>query len=470
MSLSLPALDALYEDYAARVHSPGLAAGVVVGGELAWCKSLGVADLAGGRPVRPDTRFRIASMSKNVCGLAILMLRDGGDLSLEAPVGEYVPELARLPLPTADSRPITVRDLLTHTAGLVTDDPWADRQLGMAPADFTRLLQAGRIFAQAPGVAFEYSNLGYAILGRVITNVSGQPYQRFVTEALLKPLGMAATTYDAFAAPKDLRAAGYRWALDRWTLEPDEPDGEFGIMGGLVTTAEDYARFVAFLLDAWPARDDPDEGPVRRASVRELGLVHAPPARGLVRDRDAGEVVASGYGYGLVNSVHPELGRYLHHLGGLPGYGSHVLIGPETGVGIFCFANRTYAAPDGVNVAAAKALREAGLWKPREKPVSPALRAAAEAVVQAYNAGRIETIGAELAVNLLPDEPAAERDAVLEALKASFGRARLEAFEPRHDLAGRFVLRCEAGAVRGEVVLTPGPEPKIQKLVFDEPA
>ena len=75
---------------------------------------------------------------------------------------------------------MTVRHLLDHTAGFVTDDPWGDRVLGMTPAALDALIATGQLFARAPGLAFEYSNLGYALLGRVLTNVSGQPYQAFI--------------------------------------------------------------------------------------------------------------------------------------------------------------------------------------------------------------------------------------------------------------------------------------------------
>src|SRR5262249_16160053 len=158
------------------------------------------------------------------------------------------------------------------SAGLVTDDPWGDRQLGISPGDFTQLLSRGGLFAQPPRIAFEYSNLGYALLGRVITTVTGRPYQDFIPQQLLRPFRMNAPPFDFHAAPGAQRATGYRWAHERWSLEPAEADGQFGAMGGLLASAEDYARYVAFLLSAWPPREEPESGPVRRATVRELGL------------------------------------------------------------------------------------------------------------------------------------------------------------------------------------------------------
>ena len=463
------ALDGMLEDFARKHHVPGLMFGLVAGGALTWSKAIGLADREAQRPVTAETRFRIASMTKNVTALAILQLRDAGEVALDAPVATYVPELARVALPTSDSEPVSVRDLLNHSAGFVTDDPWGDRQLGISPADFTRMLKDGALFARPPRIGFEYSNLGYAILGRVITNVTGAPYQDYIGETLLRPLGMHATTFDFQGAPAARRATGYRWAHERWSPEPAEADGEFGAMGGLLTSAEDYARYVAFLLSAWPPRDGAETGPVRRATVRELGAAHGFPLPATTRESGGKTVaIASAYGYGMVSSLDPVLGRTLHHRGGLPGYGSHVLISPDTGIGLFTFANITYAEADKTNLDAALALHQAGLWKPRARRVSPALTAAVDFALQAYASGKLDEHSPLLAVNLLPDEPAADRNAKLATLKARLGAGTLSRIEPQHDLAGRFIATCAKGTLTGTVTLTPGPRPQIQTLEFEE--
>ena len=116
----------------------------------------------------------------------------------------------------------------------------------------------------------EYSNLGYALLGRIITNVSGRPYAETISSSLLKPLGMNVSGFVVDAAPPERRALGYRWEDDAWRLEPTMAHGAFGAMGGLQTSANDYAKWVTYLLSAWPPRDDADAGPVKRATVREL--------------------------------------------------------------------------------------------------------------------------------------------------------------------------------------------------------
>jgi CubicO group peptidase (beta-lactamase class C family) len=465
---ALAEIDAIYTAFAERVSAPGVVAGVVRDGRLVHLFTHGAANRETGGPVTADTAFRIASMTKNVTALTILMLRDEGQLSLEAPASAYVPELAGLTLPTADSPAIRVRDLLSHTEGFVTDDPWADRAMRMTPAEFSAFLRAGGLFAQAPGVAMEYSNLGYGVLGRIITNLCGKAFQQVIAERLLAPLGMSATLFDPDAVPGTTRAVGY-WHRDGdFGEEPPEPDGEIAAMGGLITTASDYARWVAFLLDAWPPRDDAETGPVRRATRRELAISHAMPGPPRSRVVD-GETIsfAAAYGYGLVSSADPQLGRVLAHSGGLPGFGSNVLFSPDAGVGLFCFANVTYAGPEPTNVEVASRLFAHGLWRARPVAVSPALQDAAEGVAAAYAAGRLDGAQARFAPNLLADRPLDLRNRDLSEVKAKRGDGSLDRVEARHALAGRLYFACARGEAACDLALTPGAAPKIQVLRFD---
>ena len=227
-------------------------------------------ELTDKRAVTPDTLFRIASMTKAFTALSILSLRDQGRLSLDDLAEKHIPEMKRWKYPTADSPRIRVRDLLQHVGGFVTDDPWGDRQQVLPEADFTKLIKAGVPFSRTPQMAHEYSNFGYALLGRIVTNASGMPYRRYVEKTLLKPLGMNSSGFEVTDAPKERRAIGYRWENDAWAEEPTMKDGAFNAMGGLQVSANDYAKWVAFLLSAWPPRNDAEAGPVRRATVREM--------------------------------------------------------------------------------------------------------------------------------------------------------------------------------------------------------
>lgn len=463
MSDTFAEIDVACLAFAQQENIPGLAAGVVQGGKLVHVTTAGLADIEGSRRVGPATGFRIASMTKNMTALAVLSLRDQGRLALDAPLSEYVPQFASVRPATRDSRPVSLRDLLSHMAGFVTDDPWADRVLGMTAAELDGLIATGQLFARPTGLAFEYSNLGYALVGRALTNVSGEPYQAFIRRTILKPLGMDRTTFDPSEAMRGDFAWGYRLDEGKWSRERIEPDGEVGAMGGLVTTVPDYARYVAFLLSAWPARDDPETGPVRRSTIREMGQWHAQPF--MIDSADGRAPEASAYGYGLVNSVDPKHGRRLHHSGGLPGYGSHVLMLPDRGWGVFAFGNRTYAQMSRLTVRLADMLHDADPKRPIASP-SAALKRAVEAIVAAYSEGRIEVAEPVFAVNFLLDMPARFRNAELAALKQSLGAGRLETIEPVHALAGRFTLACAQGRLRGTITLSPDAAPGIQKLVL----
>lgn len=458
-------IDAASAAFAEQERIPGLALGIVQGGHLVHATTVGLANREAGRHVNVGTAFRIASMTKNMTALAILSLRDRGCLQLDAPLAHYVPQFAAVKPATRDSAPVTVRHLLTHTAGFVTDDPWGDRVLGMTPAELDTVIATGHLFARPPGLAFEYSNLGYALLGRVLTNVSGEPYQAYMIRTFLEPLGMAHTTFDApGAAARGDYAFGYRLDGETWSRERIEPDGEVGAMGGLATTVPDYARYVSIMLNAWPARDEPESGPVRRSSVREMVLWHAPP---FVPETAPGARAGqpSAYGYGLTHSTDALLGMRIHHAGGLPGYGSHVLMLPERGWGVFAFGNRTYAPMSRLTLDVAERLHAAAPPPALADP-SPALLRAVKAVVAAYASGRIEGGDRPFAVNFLLDTPAPLRDAELVSLKQRLGEGRLERIEPIHALAGRFVLACANGRLNGTITLSPEADTGIQKLVL----
>ena len=179
-------VDEIFADYALDSHIPGVVYGIVADGKLVHVRGLGVQDLESKRPVTADTLFRIASMTKAFTALTVLKLRDERKIELDALAEVHVPELRGWKYPTQDSPRIRVRDLLNHTAGFVTDDPWGDRQSPLPEAEFSRLLKEGVPFTRPPGTAMEYSNLGYALLGRIITNVSGRPYAETISSSLLQ--------------------------------------------------------------------------------------------------------------------------------------------------------------------------------------------------------------------------------------------------------------------------------------------
>ncbi len=464
---ALAKVDQIFADWQRTAHVPGLVYGIVADGRLVAVHGLGVQDVATKTPVNADSLFRIASMSKAFTALAILKLRDEGKLSLDAPAETYVPELKNWKYPTSDSPRITVRNLLTHSAGFVEDNPWGDRQQVMPEAEFTALLNSGVDFARAPGLAMEYSNLGYAILGRIVSNVSGLRYEDYIQRELMAPLGMTSTGYDVFASPLARRSIGYRWQDNRWVREPDMKDGAFGAMGGVETSANDYARWVSFLLSAWPARDGPEAGPVRRSTVREIvtgnnlieGAMRAPEVGGAPCRQ------ARAYAMAWRVTDDCDLGRVVGHSGGYPGYGSYLMLLPDKGVGIFAFSSKTYGGAALPVWRSALALQKAGALADRSIPVSPGLTAAYDAARAVWQAQDINA--APLANNVLMDHDRAAWATMIKDVKAEVGEcATSGAIVPISAMEGRFSWTCSHGTVEGRVQRAPTRNLAIQALEF----
>jgi CubicO group peptidase (beta-lactamase class C family) len=461
---AIPAIDRIFADFQLDSHAPGLVYGIVAEGRLVHVRALGVQDLETRRPVTADSLFRIASMSKAFTALAVLKLRDEGKLSLDALAETYVPELRGWRYPTADSPRIRVRDLLVHSSGMVTDDPWGDRQQVIGEAEFTRMLREGVPFTRAPGTAFEYSNFGYALLGRIVANVSGLPFDQYIGREIQQPLGMGSTGYEVRDWPLERRAIGYRWENNRWSQEPTMRHGAFGAMGGVQTSAGDYARWIAFLLSAWPARDEAEAGPVRRATVREMAQ-----GSGFARLRQrfgkTPVTQAIGYGMGVIQAQDPDLGNTLSHGGGFPGYGSHMLLLLDHGVGIFIFTNRTYNGGSGPAWDSAVALHKAGALLGRRLAVSRHLAAAYRAAGEMYRAGSVGPGRSLLAMNFLMDRSEANWARELARLKEEVGDCDTGApIEPSGALAGAFTWRCRTGRIAGSLLLAPTDPAAIQAL------
>ena len=469
--LPLASIDERMLAFQEEAHILGMVWGVVRDGRLIHFTANGAQSLETGEPVGADTYFRIASMSKAFTALAILKLRDEGKLSLDALAETYVPEMKGWVYPTTDSARIRVRDLLSHVGGLVTDDPWGDRQQPLTEEAFTKMLRDGVPFTRAPQTQMEYSNFGYALLGRIITNVSGRPYNQYIMTEIMKPLGMTSTTYEVRDVPAAKLALGYRWENEGWALEPTMPHGVFGAMGGVVTNANDYVKWAAFLLDAWPARDGAETGPVKRSSVRELSQGLNFPAlvsRPSLDEDGAPCRYANTYGMGMNAGLDCDLGFTLAHSGGYPGYGSNLLLLPDQGVGLFVFANRTYAGPSVTNRLAALELHKAGVLKGHAIAVSAPLAAAYKAAGAMYRAGDLEPGRAMLAMNFLMDRSAENWKLEFERIKETVGACgAAEPIKATGAMTGEFSWACERGVIEGVLQLAPTHTPGIQSLELE---
>ena len=466
LAVAFPEVEHLFVAWVQQRHMPGAVVGILIDGKLAWVKTAGVREL-GGAPVTPDTVFRIASMTKSFTALAILKLRDEGKLSLDDPVARYVPAAADLPYPTKDSPALTIRHLLTHSEGFPEDNPWGDQQLARSEETMFAWIRAGIPFSNAPGMAYEYSNFGFAILGQVVAKASGKRYDEYIRKEILEPLQMTASTFEVSEVPRDHVALGYRWEDNTWKSEPPLAHGAFGAMGGLWTSARDLARYVGFLMSAFPPRDDSEKGPVERSSVREMQQAgRSQPASAFRRTVDAPlELNVGAYGYGLGVSQNCRFGYSIAHGGGLPGYGSLMRWLPDYGVGLIAMGNVTYASFGDLFNDALAALQRTGSLQPRVVVPSPALVSAQKDVSQLVTKWD-DALAARIAAdNLFLDETAERRAARIRDLNGKHGLCRpVATIEAENALRGKWRMPCERGWVDVAITLAPTMPPRVQYL------
>jgi CubicO group peptidase (beta-lactamase class C family) len=467
LEAAFPDIDRIFKAFTEQSHVPGASWGIVIDGELAHAGATGLRDVRSKAPVERDTVFRIASMTKSFTAVAILKLRDEGKLSLDDPAERYVPELANLEYPTADSPRITIRHLLSHAEGFPEDNPWGDRQLADSDAQLTEMLRSGIPFSNAPGVAYEYSNYGFAILGRIVARVSGRPYADYIASTILRPLGMTSTTLDPGEVPRAKLALGYRWEDDAWKEEPILAHGSFGAMGGMLTTVPDLAKYVSAFLSAWPPHDGAETAPIRRASLREMQQGWRPAPGAVTRDASGRlQMNVGGYAFGLRVWQTCAFQRVVAHGGGLPGYGSQMRWLPEYGIGIIAFGNLRYTGWSKPVDDALEALARTGALQPRVAQPSPALVSARDAVsrlVVNWDDALATRIAAD---NLFLDESAERRRAELKRLRSQVGVciAPSSFDHVENALRGDWTMSCERGWLQVTITLAPTLPPKVQYL------
>ncbi|MCC6892619.1 MAG: beta-lactamase family protein [Anaerolineae bacterium] len=464
---AFPQIEALFRTFAEQHPIPGVAYGIVIDGELVLAGGTGVQNVTSQTPVNADSVFRIASMTKSFTAMALMQRRDEGKFNLDDAVEKHVPELAALPYPTRDSAKITVRQLLTMSAGFPQDDPWADRQLAASESDLSAWMAKGITFSNPPGVKYEYSNFGYAILGRIVTNVAGVLYQDYVTENILKPLGMTSTTFDVSKVDPQRLAMGYRRQDGEWIEEPPLPDGAFASIGGLFTTINDFARYMNTLLAAFPPRDEAESGPLKRSSLREMMQGHR--QRMVSSSRATPDVPAwymsDGYGYGLACGVDSLLGYSVSHGGGLPGYGTFYRLLPEANVGIVALGNVTYSSISLRVQDACVMLQQTGGLVQRVVPPSDALLDIQKGVNELYETWSDEGVKALSTESFFLDMALERRRKQVQDLRASYGKVLSStAFEAENNLRGRWWMQCENGRIEAYITLSPTVPPKMQTL------
>ena len=250
----LPGIDAAMQAVIARNEVAGAVTAVVTKDKVLDLETIGYADVAAKRPMSTDTVFWIASMTKPVTGVAVLMLQDEGKLSVADPVAKYLPEFANLKTPSGKPANLTLTQILTHTSGLgEASGPAA--QSAKTLADLVPIWLAAPMQYE-PGAQWKYTQSGINAAARVVEVVSGMTFDVFVQKRIFDPLGMKDTTFYPTDTQRARLATAYAKNKDTGVLEAVPPRPEFGPRdrppqgnGGLYSTAPDYARFAQMLLN-----------------------------------------------------------------------------------------------------------------------------------------------------------------------------------------------------------------------------
>ena len=437
---------------------PSLAYGLVLDGALVRSESLGFADIAQKRVPDANTAYRIGSITKSFTALATLMLRDRGELALDAPLARYLPEASALVYATRDAQPLTIRQLLMHRSGLprLGSFNYAAPDANVTEADVLKL--EGFALQNAPDRRFVYSNLGYGLLGLVVQRVGKKRYRDFVDAELLRPLGMTATVWDPEQVPAGELATAYRHdkagvpqKTHLWKLGASEG------AGGLYSTVTDMARYVALHLSAYPPRNAPETAPIRRSSVREAHAAARPSGRfsTVVRATEDGRDVrtfspAYGFGWGVSQSCAFDF--LVGHSGGTDGFASNVSMVPNYGLGVVLFANSNKASLGGLasrileTVVKRASLSKRTIHLKRAKAFEPAM----SKLLALYN--RWDDAGYEAMLAEGRRRIPVEEKAELAGYRALHGKCTgYTPIEVASPLFARFALQCERNKLTMQV-------------------
>lgn len=485
--LLAPALDEIVARRVRDGHAPSSAyalvadGGVVATGGAGDGVGTGVQSGAGGKPTRgvvpaPDggTAYRIASCTKSFTAAAMLQLRDAGLLDIDAPIDAF------LPIAVSGGRTPAVAELAGMVGGIPFDDPWADRQESMTTADFDAMTARGIRLVREPGTRYEYSSLGYALLGRVLERVSGRSYTDLVREDVLQPLRLTGIAFDRSVRASGGIAAGFARVGDDWVQQPWAEPGAFSPLGGLLATPAALGAWVAWLAAAWRPDAEADNAVLAAASRRALQTGRAPiGTAGTAPKVGAATSAGPSYGWGLVAEQDARHGAIVSHSGGYPGFGAHMRWHTGSGIGVVVLENARYsgalrAATAGLTAVldstrTAKAGPET--WAEQSLQLWPQTVAAREAVEHLLR-GRPEAVERIASDNLQLDETLARRAAGATTIATRIGLspdaptvapASAISESPAHLV---WTVRGTVGSARCEVRVTPEAVPRLQTMVI----
>jgi CubicO group peptidase (beta-lactamase class C family) len=333
-----------------KPDSPGCALAVIKEGQIVYKRGYGMADLDHDIPIKPDTPFHVASVSKQFAAFAILLLAQQGKLSLDDKVQKYITELREF------DQPITIRHLLHHTSGL--RDQWnllimSGWRLGedvVRDDDILDLVSRMKELNFKPGDQHAYSNTGYTLLAYIVKRVSGQSLREFAEANIFQPLGMTRTIFrDDHAIVVKQQAYAYN-PCPHGTLKLSVPNYDTVGASSLVTTVEDLARWDQNFYDKKVGGD---------------WVIEQMQIRGQLND---GEQIS--YARGVVIGSYKGL-KVVEHSGGDAGYRSHLMRFPDQRFSVACLCNYGVTNPSRFARQVADVYLASALSPEPAKPASP---------------------------------------------------------------------------------------------------
>lgn len=354
-------IDALAAADFAKDGIGSLTMGVVVGPKLVWTKSYGFADMEAKKPATADSIYRIGSITKQFTALMLLQLMEQGKVRLTDPLEKHFSEARRIAPFAPGQAPITLAQVATMTSGLARepDGPpdhsrgpvsgWEDKVLASVP--FVK-------FAHEPGTRYLYSNIGYAMLGVALGRAASMPFTQYVSDRILKPLGMSHTAFDVTDTIRPALTRAY--SIRNGKGDPSGPDAERAGRGyrvpngALMSTVGDLAKFLAFELRQGP------QGVLKKETqeFQHSGVLWA------------NGNLTSAYGIGFQVTRRETL-IALGHGGSTAGYRSSALVDRASGTGIIALASVEGGALNVGNLALRALAIMAEAYQPIPAPRPP---------------------------------------------------------------------------------------------------
>ena len=308
----------------------GIAAGIMVDGDLVWARGFGWSDRDGQVPMAPSVVSRTGSISKSVTAMLLMRLVDRGVVALDDPVERYLPDFATVDQRRSGADAVTFRHLGSHTAGLVRE-PSNVREMVTGPIDLweERVVQSleNTAYDSVPGARYQYSNIGFGALGLALSRAAGRPFRELVQTEIFDPLGMTGSSFVVVGGSLEPRLATGYANRPGGTVDAETPAREHDGRGykvpngGVYSTVADLGRFLGAVAGV------PGLRILSETSRREMTSVQTP------------EETDRGYGLGFSVSIDAAGNKIVSHGGSVAGYTAHMAVDPAQRIGVVVLRN-----------------------------------------------------------------------------------------------------------------------------------